>query len=398
MSDNNKSHRRSKGEGSVRRREKPNSEGKKTVYYEGRVTIGVDPLTGKQIQKSVTAKTKAEALEKVRMLAVDVDKGTYQAPTNLTVGEWFEIWKNEYLSNIKPNTALLYADYIRLYLAPYLGHIKLAKLTTDSIQRMFNALKNQISPKTIKNVYGVLHRALQQAVDNNYIIKNPATACKRPKVSKPKINPFSRRDLAMFLSAIKGHCHEFLYLIAVYTGMREGELLGLTWDCVDLEAGNIVVLKQVQRERKKGGKCSFTSTKNCKDRDIPIDEDVIAIFRHQKFLQEEMRKRAGEKWTEQNLVFSNQTGGFLSNRTVYDCYKRILHKIGCPAYRFHDLRHTFATYHLEAGTDIKTVSELLGHADVGFTLNTYGHVTKIMRTESARRISKSIESVCCGVF
>ena len=196
-----------------------------------------------------------------------------------------------------------------------------------------------------------------------------------------------------FLVAIEGHPHEYLYKIALFTGLREGEILGLTWDCIDFQRGTLYVKQQLRREQKKGGQYYFSTPKNGKTRTLVLASSVLQIFRLQKFRQNGMRAEAAELWEDRNLVFTNQLGGFLSYRTVYDCFKRVVCKMGIPSIRFHDLRHTYATLAIRSGDDIKTVQENLGHATAAFTLDVYGHVTAGMRKDSAERIERVIQTL-----
>lgn len=231
---------------------------------------------------------------------------------------------------------------------------------------------------------------------NGYIRVNPSDACKPPRVVKKEIQPLDETQVSEFLKAIQGHPHEYLYKITLFSGMREGEVLGLTWDCLDLDRGTLLIKQQLRREQQKGGKYYFSPPKNNKSRVLSLAPSVIQLFRLQKLKQNGMRLEAGDCWEENNLIFSNQTGGFLSYRTVYDCFKRIVDKIGSPSTRFHDLRHTYAVLAIKSGDDIKTVQENLGHATAAFTLDVYGHVTAQMRRDSADRMEQVIKSVSAG--
>ena len=200
-------------------------------------------------------------------------------------------------------------------------------------------------------------------------------------------------QVAVFLREVQGHPHEYLYKIALFTGLREGEVLGLGWEHIDFQAGTLTVKRQLRREQKKGGEYYFSPPKNNKSRCLTLAPSVIQLFRLQKLEQNSMRMEAGDAWEEHDLIFTNQTGAYLSYRTVYDCFKRIVRNIGAPATRFHDLRHTFAVASIKSGDDIKTVQENLGHATAAFTLDVYGHVTKQMKQDSAARMEQFIKSV-----
>ena len=398
----NKKSRGTNGTGSIRKVVRTKN-GKKYTFWEGRYTAGYDPGTGKQIQRSISGKSQKEVAQRLRQITSEIDQGTYQEPCHMTVREWLEIWKAEYTGDVKEDTAYLYRKNLDSYIIPRLGAVKLEKLTAPMIQAVYNDLVHPskegvrpLSPKTVRNVHGVFRKALQQAVLSGYLRINPADACKPPRAAKKEIAPLDEIHLSEFLKAIQGHPHEYLCQIAVFTGLREGELLGLTWDCLDFLSGTLLVKQQLRRHQQKGGTYYLTETKNSKSRLITLAPSVVRLFRLQKVKQNSQRLEAGDSWTEKNLVFSNSTGDFLSYRTVYDCFKRIMVKIGSPATRFHDLRHTYATLAIKSGDDIKTVQENLGHATAAFTLDVYGHVTAQMKQDSAERMERTIQSVSAG--
>ena len=375
--------------------------GKTYKYWQARITTGYDPGTGRQIQRSITGKTQKEVAEKLRQLTHELDKGTYLSPSKMTVQVWMETWLEEYLGNVKEATRFLYRKNTENYIVPHLGSVKLEALTAPMIQSFYNNLVNPrdqdsrpLSPKTVKNIHGVLHKALQKAVLVGYIRGNPSDACTLPKVIRKDIHPLDEEQIRLFLEAIADHPHELLYKIALFTGLRQGEILGLSWDCIDFEHSTLLVRQQLRREQEKGGQYYITTPKNGKSRTLTLAPSVLQLFRLQKLHQNFLRALAGEEWNNtENMVFTNQTGGYLSYRTVYDCFKRIVKKINLPETRFHDLRHSYAVASIQAGDDIKTVQENLGHATASFTLDVYGHVTAQMRQNSADRMEKFIREL-----
>lgn len=391
--------RAAKGNGSIRKRTQIIN-GREYTNWVGRYTVGYDPETGKQIQKTVSGKTQKEVAQKIRKITAEIDTGNYIAPCNLTLAEWLDRWQASFNVNVKPSTSYLYQRSIELYINPTLGNIRLSDLDTVTIQNLYNELlspKNAdvkpLSAKTIKNIHGILHRALQQAITCGHIRTNPTSGCVLPRIEKKEITPLDEEQIASFLKAIQGHPHEFLYKITLFTGLRQGEVLGLTWDCVDFKNGTLTVKQQLCKEQKKGGKYHLSSPKNGKVRVIKLAPSVVAMFRVQRYLQAEKRLSAAELWEEHDLVFSNKVGNFLSYRTVFDCFKRIVTKIGLPNARFHDLRHSYAVAAIMSGDDIKTVQENLGHYSAAFTLDVYGHVTKQMKQASADRMEQFIHTV-----
>ena len=317
----------------------------------------------------------------------------------MTVNEWLDIWLKDYQIGVKDSTTYLYERQAKLYLRPALGNIPLETLKAHTIQRLYNSLSQEhdgqlaLSAKTIKNIHGVLHKALKQAVLIGYLRTNPTESCILPRIIRKEMHPLEEDQVAVFLREVQGHPHEYLYKIALFTGLREGEVLGLGWEHIDFQAGTLTVKRQLRREQKKGGEYYFSPPKNNKSRCLTLAPSVIQLFRLQKLEQNSMRMEAGDAWEGHGLIFTNQTGGYLSYRTVYDCFKRIVRNIGAPATRFHDLRHTFAVASIKSGDDIKTVQENLGHATAAFTLDVYGHVTKQMKQDSAARMEQFIKSV-----
>lgn len=386
-----KSSRNAQGGGTIRQR----ADGK----WEGRFTVGRDPGTGKQIQKSVYAPTQAECRKKLAQAVAAIDSGTYSEPCKMTLGKWLDIWQKDYLGGIKPSTAFLYEQQIRLHIIPALGATKLEALNAHTIQGFYNSLSRQrgdkppLSPKSVRNVHGILHKALQQAVTIGYIRFNPADAATMPRTDHKEIQPLSETQISNFLKAIEGHKHEILYTVALFTGLRESEILGLPWANVNFSAGTITIKQQLRREQKKGGQYYIATPKNDKPRTIVPAPSVMKLLRRQRAKQAEQRLKLGDAWEDTGLVFTNDTGGYLSYRTVYDCFKRIVDKMGIPSARFHDLRHTFAVSSIRAGDDIKTIQGNLGHATASFTLDVYGHFTEDMKKESSQRMEHFIENI-----
>lgn len=391
-----KNTRGAQGAGTIRKKTVTRN-GKDYTYWEARVTVGRDPGTGKQIQKSFTGKTQKEVREKMQAAAVEVNNNAYVEPSKMTVGQWLDIWLAEYLGGVKPRTALAYKDTIRLHLNPAFGAVKLSALDAPKIQRYYNLLQKRekpLSPKSIKDIHGVLHKALQQAVDLGYLKFNPSDACKLPRIEKADIKPLDDEAISKFLEVARGHKYEYVYITTLFTGMREGEVLGLTWDCVDFKSGTILINKQLQKVPPSGGEYVFVSPKNNKSRRITPAPSVMAVLKAQQRKQIEQVCEANGMWdNSQNLVFTNELGRNLSPHTVYLNFKKLIAEAGYPDTRFHDLRHSYAVAALQAGDDIKTVQENLGHHAAAFTLDVYGHVTEKMKSDSAARMEAFIQNV-----
>ena len=375
------------GSGSIRQINK--------TTWQARVTLGRDPGTGKQIQKSFYGKSQAEAQKKMNAALAEIDKGIYTEPSKMTVGQWLDIWLDEYTGGIKQQTQGQYEQVCRVHLKPALGKIKLSALKPHTIQSLYNRLVKEEgkSPKTVKNINGVLHKAMHQALMLQYIPVNPCEAVQLPKVEKHEINPLDEAQINAFLEAIKGSEYEDIFKVDLFTGMRQGEIMGLTWDRVDFIAGTILIDRQMIHERIKGGLYKFASTKTDKARKLKPAPFVMDILKKRKKKQMEDRLRAGDKWDEGDfagagLVFTNPLGGHYGKATLTHQITKAGQKIGRPDLRFHDLRHSYAVASIRAGDDIKTISSNLGHATVAMTMDIYAHYTEDMRNDSSRRMQE----------
>ena len=386
------------GTGTIRKKTVTRS-GKEYTYWEARYTAGRDPGTGKQIQRSITGKTQKEVAQKLKAATASIDQGTYTAPSKMTVGDWLDIWSSDYLGGVKPYTLRSYTNQIRNHIKPALGAVKLEALDAHTIQAFYNGLgvghegRPGLSPASVKTVHGVLHQALKQAMINGYIRFNPAEACKLPRIERKEIVPLNEKQSTAFLNAVKGHPFEMLYTLDLFTGMRRGEILGLTWDCVDFKKGTIRIEKQLQREKKKGGVYIFAPLKNDRTRMITPAPFVMKLLKAHRGKQTEQRLKAGELWEDSGLVFTDGMGHHLNGETVYKNFKRIVADLGIQSARLHDLRHTYAVASIRSGDDVKTIQQNLGHATAAFTLDVYCHVTEEMKKASAARMETYIKEV-----
>ena len=381
-------------------------------WWEARVTTGYDLSTGKQIQRSFSGKTQREVRQKMQAALVDLNNHQYQEPTKMTVGEWLETWERDFLIGVKPFTKLNYSQHIRNHIIPALGNRKLQQLSGPDIQKFYNQLLREggkirchdkdgnvmkkdgqpvyvsvpLSAKTVKNIHGVLHKALEKAVKLEYIRTNPADSCELSRVEKKEIRPLDDGDISRFMEAVQNHPFRALFLTTLFTGLRRGEVCGLRWDCVDLEHGTITINKQLQNIPGQPGSYRLVSTKNGKSRTLKASHFVVDLLCQQKAEQEEIKRLVGELWHDEGYVFCNAVGEHLSPSTVYHNFKRVASDIGMPAARLHDLRHSYAVASLRAGDNIKTVQSNLGHHTASFTLDVYGHVTAQMQQASADRM------------
>ena len=365
---------------------------RKDGLWEVRYCAGTDPGTGKPIRKSLYGKTSAEVAEKLRAVTASVDAGTYLEPQKMFLGDWLEIWLNAYCGAIKAGTLKAYADNVKNHIKPALGAIRLCDLQPHEVQCFVNSLQRKaLSPKSIKNIHGVLCKALSEAVRIKYLASNPASGCILPKVIHEEIHPFEVEEIKAFMNAIRGNPCEALFFVALNTGMRLSEILGLRWSRIDFKRGMIKVDAQMLVKRGKGTARELGLPKNSKPRLFKPAPAVMDVLRTMDRQQKEWRLKAGSAWSNSlGLVFTNEIGQEIPHGTVEHRFARVLELAGIEAHRFHDLRHTFTVESLRAGVDAKTVSEMLGHSSVSFTLDVYGHVTKAMQDDAADRLQAVI--------
>ncbi|MDE7002929.1 MAG: site-specific integrase [Oscillospiraceae bacterium] len=379
-----------KGGGTIRKKTVTRG-GKEYTYWEARVTTGRDPGTGKQIQRSFTGKTQKEVREKLQAAAVEVNQGTYTAPQRMTVGQWLDVWASDYLGGVKPATVMIYRGNIKNHIKPALGAVRLDQLHPHMVQGFVNGL--ELSPASVRLAYKVLHMALEKAVDLGYIPQNPAAGCELPRLEQKEIHPLDDQQVAALLAAAKGEELEYLVTMALFTGLRLSELLGLTWDAVDFQRGTIHVNKQLARLEHRTARL-FISPKSGKARTITAAPSAMAALRHQRARQAETQLRVGLMWDNPHgLVFTSELGRPLEHWNAENGFKRLAAAAGLEGVRLHDTRHTYAVNAIRAGDDIKTIQGNLGHATAAFTLDRYGHFTERMAQDSAARMEGFIRDV-----
>ena len=378
--------RRANGEGNLRKR--------KDGRWEGRYTAGRDPDTGKAIYKNVLGKTQAEAKAKLKQ-AIEEAKGLDASKAGrYTVGEWMEVWFEHYAKvKVRPSSHQTYRGYIDNHIKPNIGKIQLEKLTSLELQKFYKRLLEKgrvnriesrkqskgLSAKTVRNIHQIISSAMQLAREQNLIIGNPAEGCALPRLEHREMKTLPVEQLQSFLRESKDSGVFELYYLELATGLRRGELLGLKWEDIDLERGDLRVKRQIARINGEVVEAPL-KTKNAY-RTLPLAADTIDVL-------EAQRKKAGDSpW-----VFPGPTGGPISPDSVLHMLHRVLKRAGLPRVRFHDLRHTFATLALQNGVDVKTVSGMLGHFSAGFTLDTYAHVT----TASQRQAAKTMGGILSG--
>jgi len=333
---------------------------------------------GKLKRQSFYGKTREEVAGKLNDALQKNRQGIPVAFERQTVGNFLSKWLEESVRpSVRANTYLSYEQNVRLYWKPALGSIQLSKLTPQQIQSFMNTqLREGRSPRLINYQRTILRCALNTAVKWNLIARNVAALVDPHRQSKVEVVPLSVEEAKTFLEAIKGDPLETVFHVALSLGLREGEILGLRWQDVDFDSQVLRVSATLQRIEKKF-ELVEPKTERSK-RTLPIPVNLLSSMRVRRTKQLEDKMLAGAEWQETGLVFTTRVGTPLSARNVIRSFHRLLKKAEIRRLRFHDLRHSCATFLLAKNIPARTVMDILGHSNISLTMNTYSHVMPAM--------------------
>jgi integrase len=364
---------RANGDGDVFPRK--NKEGKITSYRGA--YVGPD---GKR--RYVSGKNKGEARKALREARSNSDQGLVFDAESLRVGEYLDRWLSDSVRDtVRQRTYERYESIVRVHIKPAFGRMKLKALTPNHVRSLYRRkLDSGLAPRTVRYIHTTLHKALREAVSDGLLPRNVTDAVKSPKPGKPEIRPLSPEQARKLIATAHeaGGRFEALYVLALHCGLREGELLGLRWSDVDLggEAATVQVRRTLSETRTGH---IFEKPKNGKGRSLRCSQKATDALRRHRARQSEERLRVGSLWQDNGLVFPTTTGTTMSGTNLLGRhFKPLLTRAELPAIRLHDLRHTCATILLVAGKHPKYVQELLGHASISITLDTYSHVIEGM--------------------
>lgn len=358
-----------------------NGEGSITRYKDGRWCARYTVHTAEGPKRKVLyGRTRQEATEKLAKALADRNGGLIFDAGTVTLGEYLDRWLNDSVRDaVKQRTLENYAYVVRKHLTPALGHIKLTALTPAHVQGLYRSkLDSGLSPRTVELIHTTLHKALKQAVRWALIPRNAAGAATAPRPTKKEIRPLTPDQARILLDAARGDRFEALYVVAITAGLRRGELLGLRWQDVDLERGSLQVRQQLVRTKKDG--LTLTSPKGGRSRGLKLTQGAIDALKSHRKYQNEERLRLGSLWQDTGLVFTTVTGTPMDGDNLAKrSFGPLLKRASLSKIRFHDLRHTFATLLLSRGTHPKVAQEMLGHANISQTMDTYSHVLPDMQ-------------------
>jgi integrase len=348
-------------------------------------------IQGRRLTKYT--KTQSEARTWLRTTLNQVDNGITFLGAQMELGKYLEQWLVTVKTSVRPKTYEQYKQIVTSHIVPILGHIKLKDLRPDHIQTLYNTkLKSGTSNRMVIMIHTVLHLTLNQALKVGLIGRNPSDAVIKPKLVKKEMKTLTDTQVQTLLLAVRGTRHEVLYQLAVTTGMREGELLGLKWADLDWVTRQVKVQRQLQWISGQG--LVFSEPKSIAGRRvIVVGTATIEKLREHHQRQQWERLAAGDRWVENDLIFATTIGTPSNWRSLYRSFKKLLQTSNLPNIRFHDLRHTAATLMLQQGINPKIVQERLGHSQISLTLNTYSHVLPNMQEEAAEKLDQLITPV-----
>ena len=370
---------------------------KRRGHNEGNIKQRADGLWEARVslpggkRRSLYGKTRREAQDKLRGALRDLDAGLDPSAGRQTVEQFLGQWLAASVRpSVKVKTYEGYESIVRVRVVPRIGRVALGGLTPLDPQGLYASLEaGGLSRRSVHHTHRALHRAFGQAVRWGLLPRNPCDGATPPQPKRSEMRVLDQEQVAALLHGTRDHPAHALYVLAVTTGMRIGELLGLRWGDVDLGASKLVVRRALQRQNDAG--LVFVEPKTGRSRrSIVLSQRAVHALRQHRARQLERRLVAGEAWRDQDLVFCNAAGGPADPSWQRAVFYEALKRAGLPAIRFHDLRHTAATLLLAQGVHPKVVSEMLGHATITLTLDTYSHLLPVMHAQAATAMDEML--------
>ncbi len=339
-------------------------------------------------RRTSTHRTRKEAGDKLLEVLKKSREGLPLADERITVGRYLAEWLATIKQSVRPNTYDRYESYVNRHIVPMLGRIRLAHLTPQHVQRLYaDRHAAGLSPTTVHHIHACLHKALKQALRWSLVGRNVTDLVDAPRIARREMQTFTPEEAREFIAAVSGDRLESVYVLAITTGMRQGELLALKWQDVDLEGGTVMVRGTLQ-QTPEGLVVAEPKTSGSR-RKVSITAVAIAALRRHKVAQATERLRLGPAWEDSGFVFVTPKGGpidsdNLRNRHYYPLLKRA----GLSRIRFHDLRHTAASLMAAQNVHVKVIQTMLGHSRASTTLDTYLHAFPDMQQQATEAIDR----------
>ncbi|MBM7634026.1 tyrosine-type recombinase/integrase [Geomicrobium sediminis] len=364
---------------------------KRGTKYSFIVTLGYDNRTGRRKQKRVSGFKRKEDAEKAmnRMIA-EIEAGEYQEPDKTSFEDYLQSWIHNKRNSIEAGTLKGYQNSINLHINEYLGHVTLSELRVDMFDTFYDHLytEKNLSATSIKKIHHSICKAsLNAAVKKGKLKNNPAALADLPSGKSPAIKVWDRDEVKHFLKVAEGTQYYIAFHLALATGMRQGEILALKWDQIDVRRKTLSIEGSLKRDMTIGSTKTTTGK-----RLVSIPQETIdALIRHDK-KQKEDKLRAGSVYKDNNIVVATSLGTHLSPRNLVRTWFKLLDISKNPKIRFHDLRHTHATQLLRLNFHPKVVQERLGHSSVQVTIDTYSHLLPGLQEAAAKEIGTELFS------
>lgn len=390
------------------RRKASNGEGSifkdKNGKWRASITIGKDPITGRQKKQWFYGKSEKEVREKKLKALAQIQNGDYIEPSKITLEQWLHTWLWDYKKmKIQATTFESYEYVIRIHINPTLGKNQLNKLRAEDLQKLYNSKlkcgrldgEGGLSNRSVKYIHTIMVQALTQAVKSGLLIKNIAEATDPPKLVKKEMRVLSIEEQEMFISAIENERLRALFILAPNCGAREGEILALKWDDIDFEKNKIRIDETIKRVK------TFDASKNktelvlktpktsSSNRNIDIPPLVMQELHQHKIRQNEEKLKAGQLYKDNNLVFCTDLGNPIDVSNLMRVYKRILKRSGIDirGVTFHTLRHVYGSRLNDLDVNPKTIQSLMGHSSIKTTMDIYVHPSEEKQKEAANKMN-----------
>jgi integrase len=358
------------------------------VRYQTWVELPRDPATGKRRQKVITAPTKREVEALAVQMEAAVNNGGYteRGDEKITVAEYLHRWLDSVSTSLRPASHKVYSDLMNKHVIPYIGKVVLVRLSPMDVQRLYTErLKAGMAASRVETLHNVLHKALKQAIKWRLLTHNVTEAVDVPRATLREYTTWDVKQIARFLEVSSKDQWAALWHMAVLTGMRRGEILGLKWADLDLDRGLLAVKRTYSRGA--GTAFDFGQPKTSHGRrTVVLPAALVDSLRAHRRAQLQLRLKQGSAYVDKDVVFADAEGNPVHPNTLRKHFVKLLADAGVPPLRFHDLRHTNATLSLAAGVNPKVVSERLGHSNIGITLDTYSHVSEAMQRQAVADI------------
>lgn len=358
--------------------------------WAGTVSIGYE--AGRRVRKHVMGHSRAEVKDKMAALMRAHEEQRPIPDQRAKVGPYLRRWLDEVAKpTLRASTYDSYDDILRLHLVPGLGHLALAKLTPADVQRFLTRkLEGGLSPRRVQYIHAVLRRALVIAERWGIVARNVAKLVDPPRVPRHEIAPLTPEQAKVLIEKTADDRHRALWITALATGLRQGELLALRWEDVDLDEGRLYVRHSLANV---GGALVLQEPKTDRSRrSIALPDVVVAALRGHRTRQLMDRLVAGSRWVDSGHVFATMRGTPHHAATITRAFQDALDRAGLPDVRFHDLRHSAATFLLAQGMTLEDVKNQLGHSTIALTSNTYGHVLE----QRQRQVARAMDAVLGG--